>query len=328
MTLTAAMCATCGAPNLGTRFCESCGATMARASQVATDGAPPAPTDIAVLPGVRGAPRSLFLGGIGGSAAFSILLTWLLYNSNYSAAVVIVFDLLIVACDALSVVGLLLASRRGSTRLGLKVGGLILILLVPAADIVILIGDSLNNYGFAFSGVSTGFIILSITTVLAWIMAVGLPGRSYFSLFIPFGAGVLSSLVGRFGAGALGTALAATAIVVAVLLASRIKPRGVSTPSYASPALSAQPPAAQTTLYAPAGSNTTNGFAIAALITGLLGGTVLPIIFGHVAHSQIRRTGQAGWGMATAGLVLGYICTAAVVVVVVIILAAQAPHYY
>jgi hypothetical protein len=303
---------------------------MAHASQVATEGAPPAPTDIAVLSGVRGAPRSLFLGGIIGSAAFSILLTWLLYNFNYRTAVVIVFDLLIVACDALSVVGLLLASRHGSARLGLKIVGLILILLVPAADIAILVSDSLNAYGFAFSGVSTGFIILSITTVLAWIMAVGLPGRSYFSLFIPFGAGVLSGLVGRFGAGALGTALAATGIVVAVLVASRIKPRGVSTPSYASPAFSAQPAAAQPTLYAPAGSNTTNGFAIAALITGLLGGTVLPIIFGHVAHSQIRRTGQAGWGMATAGLVLGYICTAAVVIIiiVVIILAAQAPHYY
>jgi uncharacterized membrane protein len=46
------------------------------------------------------------------------------------------------------------------------------------------------------------------------------------------------------------------------------------------------------------------------MILGILGGTFLAIIFGHVAKAQIRRTGERGSGMATAGLALGYLWTA------------------
>ena len=53
----------------------------------------------------------------------------------------------------------------------------------------------------------------------------------------------------------------------------------------------------------------TNPMAVAALVLGLLGGTVLPIIFGHLARAQIRRTGQTGSGLALAGLILGYVTT-------------------
>ncbi|MDR0594461.1 MAG: DUF4190 domain-containing protein [Bifidobacteriaceae bacterium] len=51
----------------------------------------------------------------------------------------------------------------------------------------------------------------------------------------------------------------------------------------------------------------TNGLAVAALVLGVIGGSVLAIVFGHIARSQIRRTGQDGAGMALAGLILGYI---------------------
>ena len=57
----------------------------------------------------------------------------------------------------------------------------------------------------------------------------------------------------------------------------------------------------------------TNQMAVASLICGLsqvffwfLAG-VPAIIFGHVARRQIRQTGEAGGGMAMAGLVMGYI---------------------
>ncbi|WP_019631627.1 DUF4190 domain-containing protein [Actinomadura atramentaria] len=59
----------------------------------------------------------------------------------------------------------------------------------------------------------------------------------------------------------------------------------------------------------------TNGMATASMILGLIGilfcgfTSVLAIIFGHVAQSQIKRTGEGGSGMAVAGLVLGYIVT-------------------
>jgi hypothetical protein len=51
----------------------------------------------------------------------------------------------------------------------------------------------------------------------------------------------------------------------------------------------------------------TNTFAIVSLVTGVLGMSVLAIVFGHIARSQIRRTGENGNGLALAGLILGYV---------------------
>ena len=56
-----------------------------------------------------------------------------------------------------------------------------------------------------------------------------------------------------------------------------------------------------------------NGLAVASLVLGILWlfwiGSILAVIFGHVAHGQIDASHgtQVGRGMATAGLVLGYI---------------------
>jgi Domain of unknown function (DUF4190) len=52
----------------------------------------------------------------------------------------------------------------------------------------------------------------------------------------------------------------------------------------------------------------TNTLAIVALILGFLvpvGG----IITGHIALGQIKRTGEAGHGLALAGTVIGYVLT-------------------
>lgn len=53
----------------------------------------------------------------------------------------------------------------------------------------------------------------------------------------------------------------------------------------------------------------TNVLAIVALILGI----VVPIggiITGHIALSQIKRTGEAGHGLALAGTIIGYALTA------------------
>ena len=54
-----------------------------------------------------------------------------------------------------------------------------------------------------------------------------------------------------------------------------------------------------------------NGLAVASLIVGLFWmwwiGSVLAVVFGHVALGQIARNGQSGRGFAIAGLVLGYV---------------------
>lgn len=63
--------------------------------------------------------------------------------------------------------------------------------------------------------------------------------------------------------------------------------------------------------YAPAAPRT-NTLAILALVFSLMGiGTwftaIGGIVCGHIARKQIRQTGEGGAGMATAGLVIGYI---------------------
>ena len=58
----------------------------------------------------------------------------------------------------------------------------------------------------------------------------------------------------------------------------------------------------------------TNGFAIASLICAFFC-SPLGIVFGFVARSQIRRTGQGGDGLALAGIILSFVFLALGVVV-------------
>lgn len=44
---------------------------------------------------------------------------------------------------------------------------------------------------------------------------------------------------------------------------------------------------------------------MAALVLGPL--AILAIVFGHIARRQVNRTAEGGHGMATAGLILGYL---------------------
>ena len=67
----------------------------------------------------------------------------------------------------------------------------------------------------------------------------------------------------------------------------------------------------------------TNGLAVASLAAGIvwLGwlGSIAAVVFGHVALGQIKRSGgrETGWGLAVAGLVLGY-CGLGVLLIVMI----------
>ena len=71
----------------------------------------------------------------------------------------------------------------------------------------------------------------------------------------------------------------------------------------------------------------TNQMAVASLVCGVgqvffwfLAG-VPAIVFGHVARRQIRQTGEAGSGMATAGLVMGYVGVLGPIIAVLAVLA-------
>ncbi|MDR3360604.1 MAG: DUF4190 domain-containing protein [Bifidobacteriaceae bacterium] len=56
---------------------------------------------------------------------------------------------------------------------------------------------------------------------------------------------------------------------------------------------------------------TTNALAIVSLVTWTIGLSLQAIVFGRIARSQIKRIGQAGAGVALAGLILGHIALAA-----------------
>ena len=73
-------------------------------------------------------------------------------------------------------------------------------------------------------------------------------------------------------------------------------------------------------------SSGTNGFAVASLVLGILQffcvpliGTVLALVFGFIGRNQIDGSGgaQGGRGMATAGIVLGFVGIGLTVVYVI-----------
>lgn len=64
----------------------------------------------------------------------------------------------------------------------------------------------------------------------------------------------------------------------------------------------------------------TNGLAVTALVTALLGLLVVSVICGHIALRQIRARGEAGETLAILGLVLGYlelVATAAILAIAI-----------
>ena len=71
----------------------------------------------------------------------------------------------------------------------------------------------------------------------------------------------------------------------------------------------------------------TNGLAVAALVCGIaqpftgMITTIPAIALGHVARSQIRRSGEDGRSMATWGLALGWAGLAAVLVAILLFVA-------
>jgi hypothetical protein len=70
----------------------------------------------------------------------------------------------------------------------------------------------------------------------------------------------------------------------------------------------------------------TDGLAIASMVLGILWvgwiGSILAVIFGHVALRRIAREGKAGRGMAIAGLVLGYVGVATLLLYIVVVVIA------
>jgi len=72
-------------------------------------------------------------------------------------------------------------------------------------------------------------------------------------------------------------------------------------------------------------STGTNGMAVASLVLGILWiywiGSILALVFGYAGLNQIRQRGQAGRGLAIAGIILGWIGIAILVIGVIAVAA-------
>lgn len=79
--------------------------------------------------------------------------------------------------------------------------------------------------------------------------------------------------------------------------------------------------------YPPAGyqsGSSYNGFAIASLVLGIMWiywiGSILALVFGFIAKKQIRERGQQGAGLATAGVVLGFIGMGTLLLTIIVLI--------
>jgi hypothetical protein len=79
-------------------------------------------------------------------------------------------------------------------------------------------------------------------------------------------------------------------------------------------------------------TSTTNGLAIASLVSSIAGwvicgiGFILGIVFGYIAKNQIDQSGgtQQGRGLAVAGIIIGWVGIGLGVLVLLIVIIASA----
>jgi hypothetical protein len=82
--------------------------------------------------------------------------------------------------------------------------------------------------------------------------------------------------------------------------------------------------------YQPAAAIKTSGMAIASLVLGICGISLLAIIFGIVALNQIKNSNGflTGKGMAIAGIILGSVAIVITIIVIVALVVATPTIYY
>jgi len=68
----------------------------------------------------------------------------------------------------------------------------------------------------------------------------------------------------------------------------------------------------------------TNTLAVVSLVSGIISwflcpfvGGIVAVITGHIGRAQIKQSGESGAGMATAGMVLGYIHLVAIALITI-----------
>lgn len=77
-------------------------------------------------------------------------------------------------------------------------------------------------------------------------------------------------------------------------------------------------------IFSPPPRPRTNGFAVAALVLGIVGLCgclgILGLVFGSIAKNKIAENNEAGEGLAQAGIVLGWISVVGTVIQVLMLM--------
>jgi len=68
-----------------------------------------------------------------------------------------------------------------------------------------------------------------------------------------------------------------------------------------------------------------NVLSIVAFVLSIVGVSLIGVILGHIALSQLKRTGERGRGFAIAALIIGYVAIAAGIIFAIVWIAVLLP---
>lgn len=311
MTVTASSyCSHCGAQNLGTRFCESCGQAAA-ATNVAV-GVPAAfeNASSAVNQVIhRGSPLNVvtfvsYLAYVVITSLGYLAISNFNYNFGWQAwnnvLQVFTWGSLLASGASATIAGF--TSRTTSGR---RAGGGILGILVFVLILLAFLPLMFGIYWLSFVA-----YLIPVTLFLSWAVARPFRGPGYFALLIGVAlTGVTIAVSFIFGGSYLGSIAVIPLLEVATVVATVLAARSFEKNARVGPVLASSGAVGGSTgqNLGPGYPSRTNTLAVVSLVFGILSGGLVAVILGHIAKSQIRRSGEAGTGMATAGLILGYI---------------------
>lgn len=332
MTTTGTVCAACGAENLGTRFCESCG-TPAAPAQAATpapalaEPASPASAVPAAVPATvepaaaapadagrapRGLAAAAYLLGIAITTGMDIAASSGSYPPEGAYTAVTSVTAVVVGLLMLIAAGVGTASGPG------KAMGALLAIAYPATVII----QATVPYG-GYDAVTPHLVPLLAPLVLFLSWGAGRPfrGPGYGAVLVVavlgFASQFVSPAIGGYAQYAiLYAAVLATSLAIVVLLSNAFEGtvardgRRVETLARVALALVLAP----FILNGIAGSISGAGVAGYVLIILLL---IVAIIVGHVAFVRAGRSGNRGRGLAATALVVGYLVLIANTVVLI-----------
>lgn len=321
-TITATACVRCGSSQVGTRFCEACGAPVASQAQGAPSTPVSANTDVGATP-VRVVTLVFFL-------LAELAPGWLqLANSNGSNYLPELWRGSTVALVSITGLFALISAVAGRAGAAGKTLGALLAITYVAVYMVILYAP-INDYTGNTTSVLLGVAYLSL--YLSWAFGRPFRGNGYFGLLVLIAASVLLGLLqyipGITSSYSGWMAVISLAVVVGVALVVGLSIAFEGKMTVASTVVVAAPGAS-----VPAGGlgKTALGLVLGsvgvqAVSSVLLGfvfgyalgwlGTVLSLVAfgmlvagiacGHVAVSRARRSGARRDGLGLAALIVAY----------------------